>query len=256
MPRAWVRGAVGVLITFGIVEVLTQAEFVNPAYLPPLSSVAGEAAGLLDNSEFWDALGSTTWAAAYGLARAILIAVPLGIVLGLSKWAYRGAMTAVEILRPLPSVALIPLAILQFGTGTSMKAFLATYACLWPLLFNTVYGMRGTDQVGVDTARAFGLGPVKTAIRVNLRAASPFIYTGIKIAASVALILVIGAEVVAGGPSGLGIEMRTARESGDLTLAYAYTFITGVIGIVLYIVLEVVERWLFAWNRVREAGDR
>lgn len=241
------------LIMFGLVELLTRAELVNPAYMPPASSVFAEALRLLGRGEFWDALGSTVWAATLGLGRAILIAVPLGLVLGMSKWAYRAAITVIELLRPIPSVALIPLAILLYGTGTSMKAFLATFACLWPILFNTIYGMRDVDRVGIDTARAFGLGPIKTAVRVSLPAASPFIYTGIKIASSVALVLVIGAEIVAGGPSGLGIEMGEARALGDLKLSYAYTVIAGVLGLVLYIALEVLESRLFAWNRLAQA---
>ena len=83
---------------------------------------------------------------------------------------------------------------------------------------------------------------------MNLPAASPFIYTGIKIAVSVALILAIGAEIVAGGSSGLGIEMGEARALGDLQLSYAYVTITGMIGLVLYIVMEAIERRLFRWR--------
>ena len=236
------------LITFAIVEFLTRAEFVNPAYVPPASSVLAETVGLFGDGEFWGALASTLWAAAYGLGRAIIIAVPLGLVLGLSRWAYRAAITVVELLRPIPSVALIPLAILLFGTGTSMKAFLVTYACLWPILFNTIYGVHDVDRVGVDTARVFGLGWFKRAVRVNLPAASPFIYTGIKIAVSVALILAIGAEIVAGGSSGLGIEMGEARALGDLQLSYAYVTVTGIIGLLLYVAMEVIERRLFGWR--------
>lgn len=260
MPRwltsSWARGAAGVLVTFAMVEILTRAELVNPNYLPPASSVVAEAAQMLGRGEFWSALGSTLWTAGYGLVRAILLAVPLGLVLGLSKWAYRASVTVVELLRPIPSVALIPLLILVYGTGTGMRAFVVTYACLWPLLFNTIYGMRDLDRVGTDTARAFGLGPIRTAMRVNLPAASPFIYTGIKIAASVALILTIAAELIGGGTDGLGIEMGQARLLGDLTASYAYTFITGVLGLVLYIVLEVGERRLFQWNRLSGTDDR
>ena len=249
LPTAWTRGAVGVLVGFGIVEVLTRAEFVNPAYIPPASSVIAETVRLFGDREFWEALGSTLWAAGYGLARAVLIAVPLGLVLGLSKWAYRAAITVVELLRPIPSVALIPLAILLYGTGTSMKAFLVTFACLWPILFNTIYGVHDVDRLGADTARVLGLGRFKTAVRVNLPAASPFIYTGIMIAVSVALILAIGAEIVAGGASGLGIEMGEARALGDLKLSYAYVTVSGLVGLVLYIVMEALERRLFRWRR-------
>lgn len=252
MPTAWTRGAVGVLVLFVAVEALTRAEFVTPSYLPPASSIVGETLGLFGDDEFWDALGSTMWATLLGLLRALVIALPLGVLLGLSKWAYRASITVVELLRPIPSVALIPLAILVYGRGTSMKVFLITYACIWPLLFNTIYGMRSVDRVAMDTARAFGLSRVKTALRVNLPAAAPFIFTGLKIASSVALILAISAELIGGGSSGLGIEMAEARAVSDLQRSYAYTLISGVIGLILYVVFEFVEGRLFAWNTTTE----
>lgn len=240
------------LVLFVLAEGLTRAEFVTPTYLPPASSIVGETVGLLGDGEFWDALGSTMWATLLGLLRALVIAIPLGILLGLSKWAYRASITVVEFLRPIPSVALIPLAVLVYGRGTSMKVFVITYACIWPLLFNTIYGMRSVDPVAVDTARAFGLGRFKTALRVNLPAAAPFIFTGLKIASAVALILAISAEIVAGGSSGLGIEMSEARNVSDLQRSYAYTLISGVIGLLMYVVLEMVDRRLFAWNSTSE----
>jgi len=252
VPTAWTRGAIGVLVLFALAEAMTRAEFVTPAYLPPASSIVGETVGLLGDGEFWDALGSTMWATLLGLLRAVVIAIPLGVVLGLSKRAYRASVTIVELLRPVPSVALIPLATLVYGRGTAMKVFVVTYACIWPLLFNTFYGMRSVDPVAVDTARAFGLGRVKTAVRVNLPSAAPFIFTGLKIASAVALILAISAEIVGGGASGLGIEMVEARAVSDLQRSYAYTLISGVIGLIVYVVLEFVEGRLFAWNTSSE----
>ncbi len=234
---------------FLILEAITRAGLVNSTYLPPAGSIVVEAVRLLGRGEFWGALGSTLLASALGLLRAIAIAVPLGLLLGLSRWANRAAMTVVEMLRPIPSVALIPLSILVYGRGIGMKAFLVTFACIWPILFNTIYGMRDVDRVGTDTARAFGLGPMRTALRVHLPAASPFIYTGIKVAAAVALIVAIAAEIIGGGASGLGIEMNEARELSDLKASYAYTVITGVLGLLVYVSLEAIERRLFAWNR-------
>lgn len=250
IPKAWLRGAVGVLAAFTVVELLTRAEFVNEAYVPPASEVVVETVGLFGTGEFWSAMWATLSAAAFGLLRAIVIGVPLGLLFGLSKWAYRASITVVELLRPLPSVALIPLAILVYGRGFDMKAFLVTYACLWPILFNTIYGVHEVDQIGRDTARAFGLGGFRSALRVSLPSASPFIYTGVKVAVSVALILAVGSEIVAGGAEGLGIELGEARANGDLTLSYAYTTVTGLIGIILYIVMEGLERRLFGWNLI------
>jgi NitT/TauT family transport system permease protein len=248
-----VRGAIGILVLFIALEILTRAELVTPQYLPPASETLLETAQLFGRSAFWSALWATTQAWLIGLAVATLVAVPLGLVLGLSTWAYTASITIVELLRPIPSVALIPLAILVFGRGTDMKVALIVYACLWPILFNTIYGMHHVDRVGADTARVFGMGRVETVLRVHLRAASPFIFTGVKIAASVALILAVSAEVVAGGTSGLGIELQLARELGDLKLSYAFTIVTGLAGLTMHFFFEFAERRMFSWSSETEA---
>ena len=88
----------------------------------------------------------------------MVVAVPLGLVLGLTEIAYRATVVVIEFLRPIPSVALIPLAILIYGRGLEMKVSLVVFACVWPLLFNTIYGIHSVDPVAVDTARVLGLG--------------------------------------------------------------------------------------------------
>jgi len=248
VPTSWVRGAIGAAVLFGALELLTRAELVSPTYLPPASSILAETIGLFGDPDFWSALWATMKACLIGMTIATLIAVPIGLVLGLWSFAYKAAITVIELLRPIPSVALIPLAILVYGRGTEMKVALVVFACTWPILFNTIYGMRSVDLVGADTARVFGLGRFQTVRRVYLRAASPFIYTGIKISVSVALIVAVSAEIVAGGAAGLGIELESARLVGNLQLSYAYTVMMGVVGLVLVIVLEMIERRLFAWN--------
>ena len=236
------------LVLFIALEILTRAELVTPQYLPPASETLGETVLLFGRGSLWSALWATTQAWLIGLAIATIVAVPIGLVLGLSSWAYKASITIVELLRPIPSVALIPLAILVFGRGTDMKVALIVYACLWPILFNTIYGMHHVDRVAADTARVFGMGPIETVLRVHLRAASPFIFTGIKIAGSVALILAVSTEVVAGGASGLGIELQLARELGDLKLSYAFTIVAGLAGLTMHFVFEAAERRMFAWS--------
>jgi NitT/TauT family transport system permease protein len=248
IPGSWVRGAVGVIVLFVALELLTRAELVTPDYLPPASEIIRETVSLFGRSEFWSAFWATMQACLIGLGIATLVAVPVGLVLGLSTWAYKAAITIVELLRPIPSVALIPLAILVWGRGTEMKVALVVYACVWPILFNTIYGTHHVDPVGADTARVFGMGWVKTLGRVHLPAASPFIFTGIRIAASVALILAVSTEIVAGGANGLGIQLELARSFGDLKLSYAFTIVTGLIGLAMHLLFGAIERWRFAWT--------
>jgi NitT/TauT family transport system permease protein len=250
VPVRWVRGTVGAVAVFAALEALTRAELVTADYLPPASTVLGETVEILSRAEFLGAVWETIQAALIGLALASLVAIPAGLVLGAGKAAYRAAITIIELLRPIPSVALIPLAILLYGRGTEMKVALVIYACLWPILFNTIYGIRSVDPVAVDTARVVGLGRLGIGLRVHLRSASPFIFTGIKIAASIAVILAVSAELLAGGSQGIGIWMLEASAVGNQTRVYAVTVVAGLIGLVLHMVLTTIERRLFAWHAV------
>jgi NitT/TauT family transport system permease protein len=250
VPTAWVRGAVGAGVVFVLAELLTRAELVNEQYLPPASSILVRTGELLTSGEFLHDVWVTLQACLIGLGLAILIAVPIGLALGSSELAHKAATAVIEFLRPIPSVALIPLAIPIFGRGTDMKVALVLFACAWPLLFNTIYGMRQVDQVAVDTARVLGLGPLRRGTGVYLRSASPFVFTGVKIATGIAVILAVSCELIAGGAEGIGIRMSAAAAVGDQKTVYAITIIAGLLGLVLVMVLAVAERRLFAWADV------
>ena len=249
VPTKWVRGAAGAATLFVCLEALTRAELVTPDYLPPASSILRETFDLLTEGSFLHDLWVTVQAAVIGLALATLVAVPLGIVLGLNKTVYKATVVAIEFLRPIPSVALIPLAILIYGRGTDMKVALVIFACVWPILFNTIYGMHSVDPVAADTARVFGLGRFQIGARVYLPSASPFIFTGFKIATSIAVILAVSAELLAGGSEGIGIVMLEAASVGNQRTVYAITIVTGLLGLVFLAVLGLVERYLFAWTK-------
>jgi len=244
-----IRGLIGFAVAFGVVELVTRAELVNPTYLPPASTVLVTTARILADPDFLGNVAATLVAWAIGLAVATLVAVPIGLLLGSSSRTYRAATTAVELLRPIPSVALIPLAVLLMGRGLDMKVALIAYASVWPILFNTIYGMREVDPLAKETARAFGLGRVAIAWRVSLPSASPFISTGIRISAAIALILAISAELIAGGGPGIGTWMLARSETGvPRELLYAGIVVSGLLGLAINTVMVAGERRLFGWH--------
>ena len=259
MPPRFVRplrGLIGAGVLFAALELLTRAELVNPEYLPPASVILVTTARILIDPEFLANVGATLAAWAIGMVVASLIAVPLGVLLGASRASYRAATTAIEFLRPIPSVALIPLAILLLGRGLDMKVALVAYASVWPILINTIYGVREVDPVARDTARSFGYGPFGVLWNVSIRSASPFMYTGLRIAAAIALILAISAELIAGGGLGIGTWMLTRSFAGiDREFVYAGIVVAGLLGLAINTALVAGERRLFAWHhRVREAA--
>lgn len=254
--RRILRGAIGAGVLIVLAEFATRAELVNPTYLPPASSVLGTTASILVDGEFLENVLGTLRAWAIGLAVAIAIGVPLGVVLGSSWRSYLAATTAIEFLRPIPSVALIPLAILLVGRGIEMRVGLIAYASLWPILFNTIYGIRDVDPLAKETARAYGFSRAAILRQVSLRWALPFIYTGIRISAAIALILAISTELIAGGGPGIGTWMLRHSETGvPRELLYAAIVVAGLLGLVINSAMGVGERRFFSWHqRVRGAA--
>jgi NitT/TauT family transport system permease protein len=251
-----IRGLIGIAILLLALEAVTRAELVNPRYLPPASTVLITTGRIMFDPEFLTAVAGTLAAWAVGLAVATGLAVPLGLVLGAWRRAWLAATAAIEFLRPIPSVALIPLAVVVWGSGLDMKVRLIAYAAAWPILFNTIYGMREVDPVARDTARAFGFGGVDFLWRVSLRSAAPFIYTGIRIAAAIALIVAISTELIVGGTTGIGRWILIRQESGgDRAFVYAGTVFAGILGLAINAALVFGERRLFFWHqRVRASG--
>jgi NitT/TauT family transport system permease protein len=247
--RRWGRGLVGVLCLFALLEVLTRAGLVSPRYLPPASSILGRTAAILVDADFLANVGGTLLAWAAGLLLAVVVAVPLGLLLGSSATAHAASRAFVELLRPVPSVALIPLAILLFGRGTEMKVALILYASVWPILINTVSGVHDVDPVAVDTARSFGLRGRALLLRVTLPSAAPFVFTGVRVAAAIALILAVSTELLAGGGRGIGTWMLERSLAGSAQASvYAGTIVAGLLGLLVNVVFVAWERRLFAWH--------
>ncbi len=247
MARSWALPWLGVLVVLGVLELLTRGEVLSPRYFPPPSEMFAALFDEAGTSEFWSAVGNTVQGWALGLGIAALIAIPLGIVIGSSRLVYRALRAVIEFLRPIPSVALIPLAVLIYGSGLESKVFLAAFAATWPLLMQTLYGVQDVDPVATDTARSFGLNRFERLYRVTLPSAVPYLATGLRISSSVALILAVTAEIVIGS-AGLGREINVARSGGAVELMYALIITTGLLGWLLNLATTQAERRVLHWH--------
>ncbi|MFB4309015.1 ABC transporter permease [Actinomadura sp. GTD37] len=253
--RRIVLGAAGVAGVAAVIETLSRTGLVDATALPPASTILREAGRLAVDREFLVDVGATVQAWFGGLALAVLVAVPLGVLLGSVPLLGTAARALVELMRPVPSVSLIPLAIILFADPTRMKMSLIFYACLWPILINTLYALRDVDPVAKDSLRAFGFGTPAVLWRVSLPSAAPFIATGVRIAASVALVVVISTELFAGGINGVGIYLSDTQSGGgrpDLLLAGACW--AGALGLLANAGLLGLERVAFRWHTARAEG--
>jgi NitT/TauT family transport system permease protein len=249
MPR-WIRGLVGLIGFLALWELVSRTGLVLAEYLPPPSQVGVRLVELTVDGGFVADVVATLLAWAIALAIATVVAVPVGLLLGQIPWLRRSTQSLVEFLRPIPSIALIPLVLIVLGSGPQSKITLAVYAAVWPILFNTVYALGEIDPQRIEAARAFGLGRGAVLRRVALPSAAPFVMTGIRLSAAVALIVVVTTELIAGGRGGgLGQFIAVSRSGGgamDVVLAGALT--AGIIGYLVNLGLERTQRQWLGWS--------
>ncbi|MBP1136591.1 ABC-type nitrate/sulfonate/bicarbonate transport system permease component [Arthrobacter sp. PvP023] len=237
-------GILGFLLTW---ELIPRTGIIEARFLPPASEVIAALAGYVPLAAFWGAVSETLLAWFLGLAAAVALAVVLGFVVGSSHFLRRCTNSTVEFLRPIPSVALIPIAVLLFGVKIQSSLMLIIYASFWQVFIQVLYGVADVDNVAMQTARSYGL---KTAARVRyvvFPTALPYLMTGVRLAASVALILAITAELVIGSP-GLGREIALAQSGGAISGMYALILTTGLIGVVINLLMRIVERRTLSWH--------
>jgi ABC-type nitrate/sulfonate/bicarbonate transport system permease component len=250
--RSWLRssfwaGLAGVIAVLAVLEFVARAELLPSRWFPPVTVVFGELVGLLMTGELWIEVGRTLRGWGLGLGVAVALAVPAGMVIGSVDVVYRAVRAMIEFLRPVPSVALIPAAILMFGTGTGMKVFLAAFAAFWPLLFQSIYGVQDVNPGVKETARAYGLGTFARFVSVIVPSTLAYVATGLRISSAIALILAVTAEVVVGA-AGLGQAIEAARIAGQVTTMYALIAVTGMLGLVLNTLFQRMESGLLHWH--------
>ncbi|GAA3231648.1 ABC transporter permease [Actinocorallia longicatena] len=248
-PRRVLHAIIGIAGAAGLAELAARAGLVDSEVIPPVSVVLRRAAGLLADAGFGDDVAVTLEGWIAGLLLAVAVGVPAGLVLGQFRALSAAASPLVEFLRTLSPVSLIPLAIVMFPETFQMKVFLTFFAALWPILVNTLYALRDVDPVAKDTLKSFGFGPLSVLWRVSLPSAAPFVMTGVRIAASVGLIVIVSGELLAGDGTGIGGYITETQSSGghtDLMLAAALW--TGVIGVAANSALVRMERRAFRWR--------
>ncbi|MFK5646724.1 ABC transporter permease [Ornithinimicrobium sp. LYQ121] len=242
-----VLGLIGSLIFLGVWELVPAVGLVPARYLPPPSETLGIFARNLTYADFWLAVWDTMKGWAIGLAIATIAAVVVGLVIGSSSFLRRFTASTIEFLRPIPSVALIPLAVLLFGVELESKLLLIVYASFWQVLIQVLYGVADVDPIANNTARSFGLGYLARMRHVVWPTMLPYLMTGLRLGAAVALILAVTSELVIGNP-GLGREIALAQSGGATAPMYALVLATGFLGVLINIAFRMIERRTLSWH--------
>ncbi|QNE15505.1 ABC transporter permease [Pseudarthrobacter sp. NBSH8] len=247
LPLKQLLGLAGIAGFLATWELIPRLGIIDERYLPPATEVIVALVRDFGLTAFWISVGETMTAWFLGLVIAIALAVLLGFVIGSSDFLRKATNSTVEFLRPIPSVALIPLAVLLFGVKIESSLMLITYAAFWQVLIQVLYGVADVDMVANNTAKTYGLGRMARIRYVVFPTALPYLMTGVRLAATVALVLAITAELVIGSP-GLGREIALAQSGGAISGMYALVLATGLIGVLINGLMRFIEKKTLSWH--------
>jgi ABC-type nitrate/sulfonate/bicarbonate transport system permease component len=249
MPRLGRHGfgALAVVAVLAAWEAVCRAGWANVSLLPPPSLIAPALWTILRTGSFLAPLGQTLGMLAIGYGIACVAGISLGLLMGSSDYAYGLLEPLIEAVRPIPKPALIPAMVIFLGIGAGMKITIVALAALFPILINTLQGVRGTDPVLLATARTLGCTRGETLRKIVLPAALPMILTGMRVSLGMGLVLVILAEMLA-AESGIGFLILDLQRSFQVRPMYAWIVILAVVGLLLNMLFEMAEERAVPWR--------
>ena len=212
----------------------------SDALAPPTAAVHAFGAAALDGT-LWQATAFTLGSAAIGLAVGAGAGMLAGIALGLAPRLARMSFLSVEVLRPVPSVALIPLAMLVFGFGLRMEVSVVAFATFWPMLVLSQAAARQVAPQLLEVAAALELSPGARVAKIVLPAMVPRLFVALRLAIAVALVVAVTVEIAA-NPNGMGYAIMIAQQSLDPALMLAWLFWIGVVGYVINVAALALQR--------------
>ncbi|MEX0732017.1 MAG: ABC transporter permease [Aquisalimonadaceae bacterium] len=229
-------------------ELSVRLGWVVSANWPALSQVlANVVAGLADGS-WWEVFGGTLWRMSAGYTLACVVGILLGTGLAVSDWFHRTVYPTVELLRPLPVVAIVPPLILLLGVDDALKITVVAFACTFPVITSTVTGIKAVDQISLDVARTFRVPRLRQIYRIQIPSALPYIFAGMRVSLAMALIVTVIAEMIAGS-GGVGyfvVSMQYAMRASDM---YAAIILLSLLGYILNRGFLMLESRIIRWSR-------
>jgi ABC-type nitrate/sulfonate/bicarbonate transport system permease component len=224
------------------------ASGVMPAMsFPRMSAVLATWWQLVLSGELLGELLPSLWRMFAGYLVGVTLGILLGLLMGYLPFFYNLLEPITEVLRPIPSPAYLPIVILFLGIDDEMKIFMIAFASLFPVLLNTYSGVRSVDPVQLQTARTFGLSGRRLLWRIVLPAASPYIFTGMRVSLALALIVMVISEMVAAS-SGIGYFILSAQRGFKIREMFAGVLTLAVLGYVLNRLFLLIENRVLAWH--------
>ncbi|MEH2493358.1 ABC transporter permease [Bradyrhizobium sp. AZCC 2230] len=242
------------LVVLLVFELWARLAHLQSDSLAPPSAVLAALAAALADLTILIATRDTLLAAFAGLSIGSVIGLALGIAFGVSSMLDRLMEVTIEAIRPIPSIALLPIALIALGFGYRMEIVIVAFACVWPMLVLSRTAVRGVEPRLMEVSRALRLTPVQRIIKIIIPAALPRIFVAFRLSAGIALIVAVTVEIAI-NPLGLGAGIMQAQQALRADLMLAYLVWIGIIGYGLNLALVVVQRRMFGRAAIAGAGS-
>jgi len=245
----------GILAVIVIWEIVTAyLHMFKPVILPPPSTVLLSMIGMIGNGEIFMHAGYSLMRVLLGFAVAAVVAIPLGIAMGWVREISYIIDPIMEVLRPIPPIAWIGLALLWFGLGLNSAVFLVFIGAFFPILLNTVSGVRSVDKKLIEVAYTFGARDLEVLRKVVIPASLPTIFTGMRVGMGIGWMCVVAAEMVA-VKYGLGNLILEASNFLQTDRVFVGMITIGILGLIINVIFQLAGDRIFAWQKGVSKGE-
>ncbi|MDD5188609.1 MAG: ABC transporter permease [Methanoregula sp.] len=246
----------GIILPIFIILVWEAAAIIinNPFYLPKIESVIPVLIHPF-STDYTLGTGSLVDNALVSIERVIIgfgiaavVAIPLGIGMGRSSWINDFFDTTLEMLRPIPPLAWVPLALAWFRLGIASIVFIIFIGSFFPILLNTIDGVRGVKKTWIEVGTTLGASEWQVLVKTVVPGAAPTVWTGLRVGFGIAWMCVVAAEILPGPTSGLGYLIMYAYNLGQMNVIIAGMITIGLIGLAIDLLFRLVEDRFFRWR--------
>jgi len=245
----------GILAVIVIWEIVTAyLHMFKPVILPPPSTVLLSMIGMIGNGEIFMHAGYSLMRVLLGFAVAAVVAIPLGIAMGWVREISYIIDPIMEVLRPIPPIAWIGLALLWFGLGLNSAVFLVFIGAFFPILLNTVSGVRSVDKKLIEVAYTFGARDLEVLRKVVIPASLPTMFTGMRVGMGIGWMCVVAAEMVA-VKYGLGNLILEASNFLQTDRVFVGMITIGILGLIINVIFQLAGDRIFAWQKGVSKGE-
>ena len=233
---------------FGTWEIIGQWEVVDPLFLPAPTAILAEAWKLTLSGELFTHISVSLYRVGMGYGLGALVGVGLGLLVGWYKGVEEYVDPLIEMIRPISPLALLPLMILWFGMGNGSKVIIIFKASLFPILLNTIAGVKGVDIKLIQAAKTLGANQRQVFSKVILPASLPTILTGLRISTALAMLAIVGVEMLA-AESGLGFLLVEAEHVFDTPKMFVGLLVLGILGYLWDRLARVAQKRILVWHK-------